>query len=754
MDDAKKATAQFYDGQTFDITGYRGYDRERDLALVQLSGCPANMRVLDLQVGEIPRVGSDVIAIGHPSGFKFRASFGIVSSVQTTNELPDDVREKLTAPANNLWIQTDAAISGGNSGGPLLNMNGEVLGINSWIYRTDGQTLGFATHIQNLVVLQGKANRELVPLENVQSTSGPKDVLENLDPDIAQAFNEFKVNLPHFDQEVKQLLSQGGTRSQFTQLYATRNPIPIFAKRMMEVAADKRKSKVAFQALFIVCTLVVLPNPYATGTFKRAADQLVEDHLTEPELGILMMELTKSDDKNALDLMKRVLDSSADKSVRGMACLARALALHNNEKTRSKTEGETIALLDRVLREFTDVKYDNSTLGALARPLLIEIKYLAIGKEAPEIIGKDVNGAEFKLSDYRGKVVVVDFFADWCPYCVNMYPEERGLLESLKDKPFALVGVNVDEKDRLKSIIDAKKVTWRCWSDGAQGPIADGWNVSSFPSIFVLDQQGIVRYKFNGVPGTALVEAVNRLLGGNKADANELVESVAGGDVNSQFEALAKASDTQPLNTIVGAAMLLAADPRNKTTKKHLTMIEEWINKGLADDPESFFFQFSLGKLRTRQGKPFDAINTYRTLVEREDLGDDEKAKVKNSLAYLLATCSVKKKDWEEALTLVEDAMQRVGRNYTMLDTRGVAYLALGETQRALNDLRGSIDDNPHPVTYFHLALAEAQAKNEQGALSAVQNAFSQGLNRELLSIQEQKKLDLLLKTLRVRIVK
>ena len=86
-----------------------------------------------------------MIAIGHPQGFKFTTTTGIISAVHTTAELPDPYREAIRAPAEQVWIQTNAAISGGNSGGPLLNRAGEVIGINTWV--AAGQNLGFAVDV-------------------------------------------------------------------------------------------------------------------------------------------------------------------------------------------------------------------------------------------------------------------------------------------------------------------------------------------------------------------------------------------------------------------------------------------------------------------------------------------------------------------------------------------------------------------------------------------------------------------------------
>ncbi len=90
-----------------------------------------------------------------------------------------------------------------------------------------------------------------------------------------------------------------------------------------------------------------------------------------------------------------------------------------------------------------------------------------------------------------------------------MYPHERSLVKRLESKPFALVGVNSDPKDRLKRVL---KKTWRSWWDGGEpgGPIATKWNISGWPTIYVLDHKGVIRFK--GPREEALDKAVDGLL--------------------------------------------------------------------------------------------------------------------------------------------------------------------------------------------------------------------------------------------------
>jgi hypothetical protein len=95
-----------------------------------------------------------------------------------------------------------------------------------------------------------------------------------------------------------------------------------------------------------------------------------------------------------------------------------------------------------------------------------------------------------------------------------MYPHERSLVKRLEGKPFALIGVNSDpDRVALKEHMKKENITWRSfWGgpDGTSGPIATRWNVRSWPTIFVLDAKGVIRFK--NVRGEKMDEAVDQLL--------------------------------------------------------------------------------------------------------------------------------------------------------------------------------------------------------------------------------------------------
>ena len=94
-----------------------------------------------------------------------------------------------------------------------------------------------------------------------------------------------------------------------------------------------------------------------------------------------------------------------------------------------------------------------------------------------------------------------------------MYPHERSLVKRLQNKPFVLLGINSDsDREKLKKVLEKEQITWRSFWDGGStnGPIASKWNVHGWPTIYVLDSKGVIRYK--NVRGDAMDKAVDALL--------------------------------------------------------------------------------------------------------------------------------------------------------------------------------------------------------------------------------------------------
>ena len=140
-----------------------------------------------------------------------------------------------------------------------------------------------------------------------------------------------------------------------------------------------------------------------------------------------------------------------------------------------------------------------------------------VGLTVPEIDGEDFDGKRLKLSDQRGKVVVLVFWASWCKPCRDLIPHERELAERYRNKPFVLLGVNNDDNfEAARKVIAAERMNWPIWKTGAvDHAINRDWCVNSWPAVFVIDTKGVLRY--TRVSGQHLDNAVATLL----AEKNE-----------------------------------------------------------------------------------------------------------------------------------------------------------------------------------------------------------------------------------------
>ncbi len=158
LEGATSAEVQFNDGRKEPIAGIFKVDHERDLIVFKINVPQGGLKSLSV-AGSLPAKGINVATFGAPRGLSFTTSEGIVSGLRDAKEVGHT--------AGN-YVQTTAAISGGNSGGPLVNMFGEVIGVNTF-KRTDGESLNFAISCIDIKDMVAKKGDKMVPLspENV-----------------------------------------------------------------------------------------------------------------------------------------------------------------------------------------------------------------------------------------------------------------------------------------------------------------------------------------------------------------------------------------------------------------------------------------------------------------------------------------------------------------------------------------------------------------------------------------------------------
>ena len=311
-------------------------------------------------------------------------------------------------------------------------------------------------------------------------------------------------------------------------------PITRFGPRFLEFAEKNAKDPAGVDALNVVLREEYRLHGGPKGKnslWEMAIGVLQREYVGIPEVKRLLPLLAYSGDETSEKFVRAVLEKNPDRVTQARA--AQALA---NASERFATWATQLKA-DKQLRKDAEMKngspfFSLSVEKAIARgekaaqdrkelAALMKERYsdiipdLSIGKNAPEVIAQDIDGKKVKLSDLKGKVVVLDIWATWCAPCRAMIPKERELVGKLKNKPFILVSISVDrDKETLKRFLEKEPMPWTHWWNGPEGGIVEYWNIQYFPTIYIIDAQGVIRRKDqNGeFPGETLEEAVNDLL--------------------------------------------------------------------------------------------------------------------------------------------------------------------------------------------------------------------------------------------------
>jgi hypothetical protein len=211
-----------------------------------------------------------------------------------------------------------------------------------------------------------------------------------------------------------------------------------FADKFLAIARGGSMDPAAFDAAAWVVTNVRSGN--APG---KAVALLVKNHAKSDKLVTLSQRLARRPSSANRALLQAIVDNNPNKEAQAQACLALANLIKNERRYSDymktnpnvakqvvqaygeeyseylaklddkKAAEELETLFERIANDFADVSAGRGTMGETAKRELFEIRNLGVGKLAPEIKGEDIDGVEFKLSDYRGKVVAIDFWGNW-----------------------------------------------------------------------------------------------------------------------------------------------------------------------------------------------------------------------------------------------------------------------------------------------------------------------------------------------------
>jgi peroxiredoxin len=198
-----------------------------------------------------------------------------------------------------------------------------------------------------------------------------------------------------------------------------------------------------------------------------------------------------------------LIKNSADKDIRANAYLAQGDAYQERGELDRARQALQAAVDERPGADLTEA----------AQGKLYEITYLKVGQNAPQFTAKTMDGASVSLADYRGKVVLLDFWAADCSVCVKEIPLLKEAYLKYKDKGMVIIGVSLDESlPPLQKMIELKGITWTQLFDGKgyDGALRKLFNVQGAPNYFILDREGRIAAK--NVNGQKLNDALDELM--------------------------------------------------------------------------------------------------------------------------------------------------------------------------------------------------------------------------------------------------
>ena len=267
-------------------------------------------------------------------------------------------------------------------------------------------------------------------------------------------------------------------------------------------------------ALLVCC--IAAASPSARAEDKKSAEVQLKDLIAKVGVKIKADKRTEADLADELKEFDTLLAEHKDEKTEEVARILFMKAMLYVEVLELPDKG--VPLVKKLQADFPDTdmaKQGEKLLASIAQQAESAKlqSQLVDGAVFPNFEEKDVDGKPLSIVGFKGKVVLVDFWATWCGPCVRELPNVIKAYEKYHDKGFEIVGVSLDQDEStLRAFLKKNKMTWQQYFDGKgwQNKVSTKYGIGSIPATFLLDKEGKILAK--DLRGEDLATRLEKLL--------------------------------------------------------------------------------------------------------------------------------------------------------------------------------------------------------------------------------------------------
>ena len=329
--------------------------------------------------------------------------------------------------------------------------------------------------------------------------------------------------------------NEGGTREEAEAALGMRalDPLPAM-EAAVEIARADPTDDLGYLALNFAFYELRSVEDTARQEYEDAVFGLLEAHyIDDLRLDRMLLGLVRFGGERGVDLVDRVVAESRHRLLRARGAFWSASErlidvddLKSSPDERATLRAEVAQMARLVADEYSDVEvFRGETGGEAIAPVLYALDNLTIGSVLPDATAQRVGGERESLGQYRGSVLLLDFWATWCAPCIASLPDVERLQRVLGERGFQVITISIDERVELvDEFMDRRMdLPYVNWFVGPQSELYDSWAIPAVPTYIVVDRDGVVRGRTHD-----LESLYGAILDATGADAEARAEVLGG----------------------------------------------------------------------------------------------------------------------------------------------------------------------------------------------------------------------------------